>query len=779
MALRRISVRAAALLAALAGPCGAAVWHVDPNGSDAGSGSSGSPFRTIQRGVNAASAGDTVLVRDGTYPYAGAQDGMAVTINKAGTSSAWITLEADNPRGAVLDCRLVCHSYISLGASSAYWVIRGFDIRNGRWGGIFSNSGGGRGMLIQGNVIRNIGNRADSSSIGITGVYTDGEASNFKVDGNVFHDVGRTSHLTGRHDHSIYAKGHLIITNNVFHSLRNGWHIQTAAGFSGTIANNTFFGPDPVPGTVGQVMLWSNNSSLTIRNNVFHGSRGAAITTYNSSVSGGCTIDRNIAFTPGGTVSLISPLPGGCAPSGNLLNVDPQLVSPTLSALDLRLRAGSPAIDAGVPVSGLNADFDGRPRPAGAGYDLGAYEYSALAPGCAVSAASWQNVALPVQGGLFTAEWDAAPSLSGMDGIMGLSNGPASGYSALAAAVRFNNAGRIDARNGGGFAAASTIAYSPGSKYHFRLVVNLATRRYSAYVRQGMSAEQTVAADYAFRTEQASVSSLSNLGLYASTGAETICAAAITASGPPPDTAAPIISGMAATVVSSASARIAWTTSEPADGQVEYGRTTAYGSASTRALTLTTGHSIALSGLAPATLYNYRARSRDAAGNLAASANATFTTVAAPAGCAAGAGVWRNLPQPSKAATFTAEFEATPSRAKMDGIVGASYGPASAYAALAAAVRFNNAGRIDARNGGAFSATASIPYSAKTVYRFRLVVDVVAHRYSAYVRQGAGAEQLIASKLAFRTEQAKVAQLNNVGFYASSGSLTVCGAAFR
>jgi len=44
------------------------VWHISPYGSDlSGDGGWGSPFRTIQRGINCAKAGDTVLVEKGVY----------------------------------------------------------------------------------------------------------------------------------------------------------------------------------------------------------------------------------------------------------------------------------------------------------------------------------------------------------------------------------------------------------------------------------------------------------------------------------------------------------------------------------------------------------------------------------------------------------------------------------------------------------------------------------------------------------------------------------------
>ena len=94
------------------------------------------------------------------------------------------------------------------------------------------------------------------------------------------------------------------------------------------------------------------------------------------------------------------------------------------------------------------------------------------------------------------------------------------------------------------------------------------------------------------------------------------------------DTTAPAISAVTAGTPTGNSATITWTTNEASTSQVEYGLTTAYGSMSTLDTTLVTSHSAVVSGLMGATTYNYRVYSRDAAGNRAISANATFTTAA-------------------------------------------------------------------------------------------------------------------------------------------------------
>ena len=99
----------------------------------------------------------------------------------------------------------------------------------------------------------------------------------------------------------------------------------------------------------------------------------------------------------------------------------------------------------------------------------------------------------------------------------------------------------------------------------------------------------------------------------------------------------PVISNIQASGVTSSSAGISWTTDVNADSQVEYGTSTAYGLSSPLNGALVTSHSMALSGLAAATVYHYRVKSRNSSGVLAVSSDNTFTTL--PAGGSAPARV--------------------------------------------------------------------------------------------------------------------------------------------
>jgi fibronectin type 3 domain-containing protein len=99
---------------------------------------------------------------------------------------------------------------------------------------------------------------------------------------------------------------------------------------------------------------------------------------------------------------------------------------------------------------------------------------------------------------------------------------------------------------------------------------------------------------------------------------------------PLPDTTPPAIGSISSSNITTSGATISWTTDEASTTQVEYGLSTAYGSTTNVDSTLRTSHTQLLSGLAPGTVYHYRVKSMDAAGNPATSGDRTFTTEASP-----------------------------------------------------------------------------------------------------------------------------------------------------
>lgn len=131
---------------------------------------------------------------------------------------------------------------------------------------------------------------------------------------------------------------------------------------------------------------------------------------------------------------------------------------------------------------------------------------------------AWTNVTIPTQTGSFTVSWNSIPNGNPIDGVTGLSLGDAEKYDDLACIVRFSSAGVIDVRNGGSYQSLVAMPYSSGVMYRFQLDVNLSTKKYSVTVTPSGGSPVQIAKDYAFRTQQATVSTLDHLALVTLTG---------------------------------------------------------------------------------------------------------------------------------------------------------------------------------------------------------------------------------------------------------------------
>src|SRR5207245_1965158 len=232
------------------------------------------------------------------------------------------------------------------------------------------------------------------------------------------------------------------------------------------------------------------------------------------------------------------------------------------------------------------------------------------------------NVALAPQSDSFVAEFDATPNNAAMDGVMGLSNGPAAAYTSLAAIVRFNTSGMIDARNGGAYAASAAIPYSAGTTYHVRLVVSVPAHTYSVYVRSGSDAEQLLASNFSFRTEQALASALNNLGLYTSVGSETVYKLAVTVAN---DTTPPMVS-MTAPAAGSTVAGTVTVSASATDNVGVVGVQFQLDGANLGAEVTAAPYAVSWNtALATAGAHILTAVARDAAGNMATTASVSVT----------------------------------------------------------------------------------------------------------------------------------------------------------
>ncbi|HTD22249.1 MAG TPA: chitinase [Terriglobales bacterium] len=398
---------------------------------------------------------------------------------------------------------------------------------------------------------------------------------------------------------------------------------------------------------------------------------------------------------------------------------------------------------------------------------------------CLTSGTTWQNTALPaVQTGTFTVTFDATPAATGINSVIALSQGAQTAYTGFAALVAFNASG-IQARNGGVYAATTPMSYSGGTTYHFREVINVPAHTYSVFVTAPGGSEQTLASNFAFRTEQNAVTSLDNWGLFASAGSATVCN--FTLGSPASDftlSATPGSRTVTAGNVTSYTAAVGATNGFsgsvglsvnglPAGTTASFSPSSVSGSGSST-LTVSTSSSTAAG--------SYTLTITGASGSLTHSAMVTLIVNPVAPSCvtATAGGAWQNTLFANQTGTFAVQFDASVSVSPANAVVGLSNGAQTAYTGFAALARFNPSGDIDARNAGTYAADNVIPYSAGVTYHFRMVVNIPAHTYSVFVTAPGAAEQAVGSNFMFRTEQNTVSQLNWWGAFSSVGSETAC-----
>jgi hypothetical protein len=138
----------------------------------------------------------------------------------------------------------------------------------------------------------------------------------------------------------------------------------------------------------------------------------------------------------------------------------------------------------------------------------------AIGPGCQTTGAGDGFQSQAIFGGsvLVATEFVVTPSASNIDAVIGQSAGAATSFSDLATAVRFAPNGMIDVRDGDTYHADGPMPYVAGAPYRIRFVADATRHRYTVYII-GPNAEysQSLAWNYAFRTEQQSAGGLGQL----------------------------------------------------------------------------------------------------------------------------------------------------------------------------------------------------------------------------------------------------------------------------
>ena len=347
------------------------VYYVATNGTDSNSGTACSPWATINHADSVVAPGSVVHVAAGTYSE-------NVSTSASGTSSAPITYISDTQWGA----KIVGNSDSVWLATGNYVTIAGFDVTS-------SNSATRLGILDYGSVGRIIGNRVHdiqaqgAGSNGGAAISPNnnqgGAAADYtEVSENMVYNIGMTE--GGDHVQGIYINGtnfNLVSNNLVF--LVTGWgvHQYHQPVSNSTIVNNTIFnsgggiliGSDGTGPNVTDYNYVANN--IVVNNGALQGGTGIRECCDASNIGSHNTYTNNL-------VNNNSPVNYSFYfdVAQNSITADPLFVNYTGDQNgNYHLQSSSPAIDSGASTKAPKIDFSGAPRPKGAGWDRGAYEY--------------------------------------------------------------------------------------------------------------------------------------------------------------------------------------------------------------------------------------------------------------------------------------------------------------------------------------------------------------------------------------------------------------------
>jgi|GEM_PF-625840 len=162
------------------------------------------------------------------------------------------------------------------------------------------------------------------------------------------------------------AATNITIQNNIIKAYAG---INANSGCNGiTVLNNTFVSNPALSTSSSPVGIdFTNVAASMVKNNIFYNMPGHNIYLQDAISKNGINSGQNLMYRDDGkalwSTNTYSHL-------NDLWDVNPLFVSAT----DYHLQANSPAINAGAVVP-VTRDLSGNPRPSGAGYDIGAFEF--------------------------------------------------------------------------------------------------------------------------------------------------------------------------------------------------------------------------------------------------------------------------------------------------------------------------------------------------------------------------------------------------------------------
>jgi hypothetical protein len=249
-----------------------------------------------------------------------------------------------------------------------------------------------RDCICRGNTVWNIssyGNPAYGKQFAAGGIYVDGGRRILIERNTAFRcDIGveLASEHENRATSEVELRENFVYRNRVGGLFMGGYDELRGRAENCFIHHNTFSGNDRRKDGNGEVAFFHYVSGNTITHNIFAAGQQGLLMGNPTLTNSSNVLDYNLYFAPAGVAESewqwlkmsVTGFDAYRSATGNdthSIFADPMFVD--TAAFDLRLAAGSPAVDAGdsafVPGDG-ETDFDGEPRVKGARTDIGADE---------------------------------------------------------------------------------------------------------------------------------------------------------------------------------------------------------------------------------------------------------------------------------------------------------------------------------------------------------------------------------------------------------------------
>jgi hypothetical protein len=339
--------------------------YVSTTGSDSNPGTQTAPVKTIARADALASAGTVVHVAAGTYRVsAPSLDNAGIKTSKSGTSTARIKFVSDVKWGAKI---IVSGTGITWDSRGSYVDIEGFDISGSGRHGILA---AGANLTMSNNFIHDLTISGGCNGSGGAAIDTFGPVGGVVIDRNVVRNIGAS--MIGRCNtvQGIYiANANNRVTNNLVSGVAMAgiqqWHGATAS----TIVNNTVFHTkDGILLGQGDAGTTTGSANNYVANNVVYDNTTYGIVELGK-MAGNNRYVNNLVAKSGTAMRVAGSVSG-------TISSDPLFVAYQASGTgNYRLSSSSPAIDRGTSTSAPRVDLMTVARPRGAAIDIGAYEF--------------------------------------------------------------------------------------------------------------------------------------------------------------------------------------------------------------------------------------------------------------------------------------------------------------------------------------------------------------------------------------------------------------------